>query len=260
MFDCGWGGNIRAASLEKGIINLMNDRQKIIEHLKKQLDARTDIHAFWIEGSVAQGYYDEYSDIDLWLSVDDDKIFTIYDDIEQILSQIAPIDFRYLIKNTGELGHIAYHLEGMSDFLTIDINTQGIGRDVKLVEGVDDAKVIFDKQKVVDFRVYPPRNNNLDDARKRLGDYYKLISLSVIKSIKRDKPLETIYYYHLILQYVTKFLRLKYGWHEKTDYDLKHIYRDIPENEVKNLERFYGIRASEVEGVLPELEKWIRSL
>lgn len=238
----------------------MDDKQKIIEHLKQNLEQRPDVYAFWLEGSVAQGFADEYSDIDLWLSVDDDKIFTIYDDIEPILAEIAPIDFRYQIKNTGELGHIAYHLKGMSEFLTIDINTQGISRDVKLVDGVDEATVIFDKKQVVDFRVYPPRDNNLDEARKRLGDYYALISRSVIKSFKRNKPLEALHYYHLILRYATKFLRLKHGWHEKADYDLKHIYRDLPEAETKNIERFYDIRAGEIEGILPELETWVKSL
>lgn len=238
----------------------MDDRTKIIEHLQQRLEERADVHALWLEGSIAQAQDDEYSDIDVWLSVDDDKIFTIYDDIESILAEIAPIDFRYQMKNVGELGHVAYHLEGMSEFLTIDINTQGISREVKLVEGVDDAQVIFDKKQVVDFRVYPPRDDNLDEARKRLKDYYTLISLSAIKSAKRGKSLEVLYYYHLILRYTTRYLRIKHGWHDKTDYDLKHVYRDIPEAEVKNIERFYDVRANEVESNLPELEKWIESL
>lgn len=238
----------------------MDDRTKIVEHLQKRLEGRADVHALWLEGSIAQTQDDEYSDIDVWLSIDDEKIFTIYDDIESILAEIAPIDFRYQMKNVGELGHIAYHLEGMSEFLTIDINTQGVSREVKLVEGVDDAQVIFDKKQIVDFRVYLPRDDNLDEMRKRLSDYYTLIRLSVIKSIKRNKPLEALYYYHLILQYVTKYLRIKHGWREKTDYDLKHIYHDIPEAEVKSLERFYDVRTSELENILPELEKWVESL
>lgn len=238
----------------------MDDRQKIIEHLNKRLSERADVYAFWIEGSVAQGYDDEYSDIDLWLSVDDDKIFSIYSDVEPLLAEIAPIDFRYQMKNIGELGHTTYHLSGMNDFLTIDINTQGISRDVKLVEGVDDAEVIFDKKQVVNFRVYPLHDDNLDEAHKRLADYYKLIRLSVIKSRRRRKSLEVLYYYHLILRYATKFLRLKYGQYEKADYDLKHVYRDIPEVEVRNIERFYDVPASKIEDVLPELESWIKGL
>lgn len=238
----------------------MDDRKKIIKHLQKSLSERTDVHAFWVEGSVPQGYADKYSDIDLWLSVDDDKVFTIYDDIEPILAQIAPIDFRYQVKNSGELGHVAYHLQGMNEFLTIDINTQGISREVKLVEGVDDAEIIFDKRQVIDFQVSSLRGYNLDEAREKLGRYYKLISLSVIKNIKRGKSLEALHYYHLILRYATKFLRLKHGKREKAEYDLKHIYRDLPETETNQLEKFYDVKMQDIETTLSELEKWIKSL
>ena len=113
----------------------MGDKQKIIETLKNHLINRDDVHAFWVEGSIPQGFADEYSDIDLWLSVDDSKIFTIFDEIEPILGEIAPIDFRYVVKKRGDLGQNIYHLSGLSEFLTIDINTQGISRNVYLTKG-----------------------------------------------------------------------------------------------------------------------------
>ena len=224
------------------------------------MQARDDVYAFWVEGSAPQGYADEFSDIDLWLSVDDDKIFMVYDDIEQILSEIAPIDFRYVVKNKGELGQNVYHLEGMSEFLTVDVNTQGVSRDVYLVKGIDDAEVIFDKQNIVKFKEREPANVDIEAKRKKLQGFYEQMRPSVLKNVRRGKSLEVLYYYHLILRYATKFLRLKHGWHEKTDFDLKHIYRDIPEAEVKNLERFYDVPTSEIESVLSELEAWIRSL
>lgn len=241
----------------------MDDRQKIIEHLQKRLSERTDIHAFWIEGSMPQGYADEYSDIDLWLSVDDDKVFTIYDDIEPMLAEIAPIDFRYVVKNKGELGQNVYHLQGMSEFLTIDINTQGINRDQSesyFVKGIDDAHIIFDKKNIVKFKEREPSNVDIEAKRNKLRGFYEQMRPSLLKNIRRSKSLEVLYYYHLILRYATKFLRLKYGWHEKADYDLKHIYRDLPEAETKQLEKFYSVSAQDIETALPDLEKWIRSL
>jgi len=70
----------------------MNDREKITELLIEHLQARDDVYAFWIEGSEPQGYADEFSGIDLGLSVDDDKIFTIYDarasEIERVLPEL----------------------------------------------------------------------------------------------------------------------------------------------------------------------------
>lgn len=241
----------------------MENRDKIVKYLQNKLEPRDDIYAFWIEGSAPQGHADEFSDIDLWLSVDDDKVFTIYGDIEQILAEIAPIDFRYVVKNKGELGQNVYHLQGMSEFLTIDVNTQGIGRDphdTVLVRGIDDAEIIFDKRNVIKFKEREPANIGIEAKRKKLQGFYAQMRPSLLKNVRRGKNLEALYYYHIILRYATKFLRLKYGWHEKTDFDLKHIYRDIPESEVKNLERFYDVSASEVEGVLPELEEWVRSL
>ncbi len=238
----------------------MQNRNKIVEHLRSNLEPRDDIYAFWIEGSGPQGHADEFSDIDLWVSTDDDKIFTIYNDIEQILSEIAPIDFRYIVKNKGELGQNVYHLQGMSEFLTIDINTQGISRDVYLVKGIDDAEVIFDKQNIIKFKERKPANIDLEAKRKKLQGFYEQMRPSLLKNVRRNKNLEVLHYYHFILRYATKFLRLKYGWHEKIDFDLKHIYRDIPENEVKNLERFYDVQANKIESILPELEGWIKGL
>lgn len=238
----------------------MENRDKIVEHLRSRLEPRDDIYAFWLEGSAPQGHADEFSDLDLWLSTDDDKIFAIYDDIEQVLAEISPIDFRYVVKNKGELGQNVYHLQGMNEFLTIDINTQGISRDVYFVKGVDDARIIFDKQNVVKFKEREPTNVSIEAKRKKLQGFYAQMRPSLLKNVRRGRNLEALYYYHLILRYATKFLRLKYGWHEKTDFDLKHIYRDIPESEIKNLERFYDVRVGEIESMLPELEGWVKRL
>lgn len=241
----------------------MDDRNKIVEYLRNQLEARDDIYAFWLEGSAPQGYADEFSDIDLWLSVEDNEVFTIYDDIEQVLSEIAPIDFRYVVKDKGNLGHNVYHLQGMSEFLTIDINTQGLNRyqsEGYLVKGIDDATIIFDKRGIVKFKEREPANIDIEVKRKKLQGLYEQMRPCLLKNVRRNNNLEALYYYHLILRYAIKFLRLKYGWHEKTDFDLKHIYRDIPTTYVKDLERFYDVRASDLESILPELEEWIKNL
>lgn len=239
---------------------VMKDGNKVVEHLRAKLEGRDDVYALWIEGSGPQGYADEFSDIDLWLSVDDDKIFTMYDDIEQMLSEIAPINFRYVVKNKGELGQTVYHLHGMSEFLTIDVNTQGLSRDVYLVKGIDEAEVIFDKQNIVKFKEREPATIDLEAKRMKLRGFYEQMRPSLLKNVRRGKKLEALYYYHLILRYTTKFLRLKYGWPEKTDFDLKHIYRDVPNAETKQLERFYNVPAGDIEDVLPELKSWIKSL
>ncbi len=235
-------------------------KEEIINCLKDKLESLEEVHAFWIEGSLAQGHADEFSDIDLWFSVDDDRVFSVFEDIEKVLSEVSKINFKYVVKDKGGLGQRNYHLENTSEFLSIDVNTQGASREIFLTRGIDDAEIIFDKKGIVKFKEREMPTFDMDLKRKKLQDFYKQMLPSLVKNIKRDKKLEALYYYHLILQYATKFLRLKYGWHEKIEYDLKHIYRDIPASEVERLESFYGVSLVDIESKLPAVEKWIMGL
>jgi len=238
----------------------MSDRQRIINIFREKLESKDYIYALWEEGSFPQGFGDEYSDLDFWISTDDDKVFAIFDEIEQILSELGEIDFKYINKPRGELGSNTYHVKGMSEYLQIDMNTQGISRGVYLVRGIDEANVIFDKRGVVKFQDREEYAGDIEVKRQKLHDFYELMRPRLAKSIKRDTPLETLYYWHLILQYATKFLRRKYGWHDKAEYDLKHIHRDLPKEIVDTMRGFYDTRISEIENKIPDLKEWIWSL
>lgn len=239
----------------------MTEKERIVETLRSRLESRDDVHAFWVEGSVAQGYSDEYSDIDLWLSVDDDKIFTIFPVVEEALEDIGKINFRYTVKKEGKLGQNLYHLAGTSEFHSIDVNTQGLSRTVPLVNGIDFADIVFDKADVVRFvgrEEYAP--DSLEKSREKLHKFYWYMEKCVRKNILRGRPLEALYYYQIILRYGTKFLHLKYDVREKREYDLKHIYRDIPKEETKKLESLYSIQVDSISDRLPELETWVNGL
>lgn len=164
------------------------------------------------------------------------------------------------MKHDGELGHTVYHLAGTDQFLTIDINTQARSRDIYLTKGIDNATTIFDKEDIIHFKERDPQTTDLEAKRLKLRGFYEQMLPSVLKNIRRGKNLETIYYYHLILKYATKFLWLKYGVEEKKDFDLKHIYRSTPKQDTDALEQFYDVRVSDIESILPQLRAWIHSL
>ena len=234
--------------------------------LRQATESMPYVHALWIEGSGPQGYADEYSDIDLWLSVDDEKVFNIYEELESALATISPIDFKYVVKHEGNLGHTVYHLEGMSEFLTVDINTQGVSREVVLTKGIDDATIIFDKDNIIKFKERESRDIDIDididieRKRQKVRAFYEQMLPSVKKNVLRKKPLEALYYYHLILKYTTKFLWLKYDVPEKKGFDLKHIYRTLPEQDTQMLEEFYNVAIQGIAATLPKLREWIYSL
>lgn len=170
----------------------MTEKDKIIETLRSCLENRDDVHALWVEGSVAQGYSDEYSDIDLWLSVDDDKVFTIFPVIEEALRKIGEIDFRYTVKKEGQLGQNLYHIAGMNEFHSVDVNTRGVSNPAYIVSGVNDADVVFEKVDVVRFIGQEPyTTEDLEKSRKKLHKFYWYMEKCVRKNILRGRPLDS---------------------------------------------------------------------
>jgi len=236
----------------------MDDRIKIIETLKTRLQQLESVHAMWLEGSLAEKDNDEYSDLDIWLSVDDDKLHSIFEDVERALETIAPIDFKYELKSTGELGHNVYHLEGMSEFLSLDINTQKLSRDVILTEGIDIHETVFDKSGIIRTKQRKLVEFNREVELAELLKFIDYTVLSVNKNAVRGKKMESREYYRNILVHVLEYLRKKAGVPEKADFGFKHVYKDIPENEARKLEEFYFSIADG--DVIKSLKSWLESI
>ncbi len=236
----------------------MNDKNKIIETLKTQLQHLDYVHAMWLEGSLAEKDNDEYSDLDIWLSVDDDMLRSVFDDVEKALETITQIDFKFELKPSGELGHNVYHLAGMSEFLTLDINTQKFSRDVVLREEIDLYEIIFDKTGII--RTMPRESINFkkDEELAELIKFIDYTALSVKKNALRGKKMESREYYRSILVHVLEYLRKKSGISEKADFGFKHCYKDIPKDEVTKLETFYY--ADVDDSTLESLKSWLKSI
>lgn len=236
----------------------MDDRTKIIEIMSRRLINIDSVHAMWLEGSLAEKDNDEYSDLDIWLSVDNKRLRSIFDDIEKALETIAQIDFKFELKPSGELGHNVYHLAGMSEFLTLDINTQKFSRDVVLREEIDLYEIIFDKTGII--RTMPRESINFkkDEELAELIKFIDYTALSVKKNALREKKMESREYYRSILVRVLEYLRKKAGIAEKADFDFKHCYKDIPKDVVAKLEEFYFTDVDD--DTIESLKSWLKSL
>ncbi len=239
----------------------MSDQEKIIQNIKGVLEPNKLVYAFWVEGSTAQGHGDEYSDLDIRLEVEADKIEGVYNQIEKSLAKLGMIDLKYEFKTGNQQRKIVYHIEKMSEFLTIDINIQPYPWNTELTKGVDEAKIIFDKNGIVKFvERSDPKPKNIELAKEQSLSFYLAMRPNVLKNIHRNKPLEAQKYYRNIIEYVIKYLRIKYEMPEKIDFDFKHIYRDFPKDIVKKIDYFTFIMPSELESKLDDLGDWIKVL
>ena len=75
----------------------MTDKNMIIEKLSEALEPLPYVYAFWLEGADAAGTADEYSDIDFWVDFEDDYEEQAYEAVENALSGLSEIDYKYII-------------------------------------------------------------------------------------------------------------------------------------------------------------------
>jgi hypothetical protein len=67
----------------------------IIRALTDALKPLDYIHAFWEGGAIAFNRVDEWSDIDVYLVVDDDNVDQAFLDVERALRSLSPIKQKY---------------------------------------------------------------------------------------------------------------------------------------------------------------------
>ncbi len=234
-----------ARGFRKKSLLRMIDRNLIVETLRAALQPLPYVHALWLEGADAGGMLDAYSDIDLWVDVDDDSEAAATDAVEAALQSLSPIDARHIIPHGHpKIRQRVYHLASSSPYLMIDFCWQLHSRDRKdsaLVEGdaIESAKVIFDKSGVVHYLPDDPERY-LARNRERLKacEYRYSQHCRVIKYVRRGQYPEAYAYYHrYVVEPLIDLLRLIHT-PAHADYYLVHISQHIPQAECARLEEY----------------------
>jgi len=225
---------------------LQNDwYSSILEEIAQLLFDDSRVYALWVEGSIAQGRSDEYSDLDLWASIDNDSETKMFAKVEKILRSHGKLDINYVMPiSHSEIFHTVYHIEGKNEFQTIDLNLQHKSRVITLDEDVDDYLIIFDKAEIVKSLKSTTTEIDWTVTIERVRQYYSLMHPNVIKNIKRGRPLEAKIYYDYLFQYLVKTIR-KLHTPNKVDYGLKHSYREIPKKDLDFLQDIAFVKNQE---------------
>lgn len=225
------------------------DRNMIINAIKDRLILIDEVYAYWLEGADSLNAVDEYSDIDIWLDVEDgyeDRIFKI---TEEELLKLGNLDFKFEVNHRHpKIFQNYYHIEGTSEYLIIDFCIQSHSRDrneVNFTEGdiLEYPKVIFDKSNII--KIYPQNEEKVDldlikERIKEIKSRYMQHS-RVLKYVKRNNyPEAFIYYLKYVADPLVELLRIKYT---PKYYDLHciHISNHIPKEDIKMIEYYYKI-------------------
>lgn len=247
----------------------MIDRDYIIDYIKKYVIDKDYVYAMWLEGADGLREVDEYSDLNFWFDVEDDKRDNFIDDLVNHLSLISKIDSR-VNSVTPDIYQSNIHLENTSEYLTIDLAAQNDSRDRKdtcFISGsiTEVPKIIFDRKNIITFKDQDDINIDelyevFKEKKNRILQYSR-----VTKYIKREQYLECFMEYEKqILRPITMICRILYTPYIY-DYELCHITRHIPEDEVKDLEKLYKISSfgdieKNIDFVLDKLQEYEEKL
>lgn len=216
---------------------------KIVDELKKLMEQDEAVHAMWIAGSVAEGYDDELSDIDLWLDMDDGQDETVYMSIEKFLHSKGELDVNFREDMRPPFTHKVYHLAHMNSYHFIEVTLHSHSHNYEFVEGVRKVKVLFDKDEVVKFKPLDAATHAqmLQDRKQFLIEKMELGEVSVKKEIKRGHFMDALHNYQFwLVEPVIELARIKYA-PLKISYGLKHGSRDLPKDIVSAIESLYTI-------------------
>lgn len=126
---------------------------EIIELLSVSLKESPRIHAMWLEGSYATGKFNEQSDIDVWLDVNDGAFDEYIATFRQALASVIEIAYesgkKGVYPQNPKLQKHTFYRKGYAPENCIELDLQEHSRNFDFSNTKHAVKVIFDKSNVI---------------------------------------------------------------------------------------------------------------
>jgi hypothetical protein len=238
-------------------------RDEVVECVVKALRPLDYVYALWEGGAVAFGRVDQWSDVDICVDAEDDRVHDCFPVVERALEALSPIKLKYEIKQTISPGYVQafYRLEGTTEYLLIDFAVFRHSCPDKLLEPEihNEAKFHFNKDGAVKVP-HLDRGRLQEDIRAALANLtkrFETFGCFVPKEIHRKNYIEAVTLYHrLVLDSLVDVLRIKHK-PERHGFKTRYIHYDLPPDVLARLERLFFVRDEEDLVVkLTEAKQW----
>lgn len=237
----------------------------IVQALVKALKPLDYVHAFYEGGAAAFNRIDEWSDIDLYVVVDDEKVDATFLAAEKALEFLSPIESKLRTPQLPWPGvfQTFYKLETASEFLLIDLAVLKLSAPEKFLEPHIHGKVVFyfDKN-----RTLKPTPFNEKAFLKKLCLRLEMLRLKftmfnslVQKEINRGNYLEAIEWYHIFtLTALVEALRMKHS-PVHHDFRMRYVHYELPPETIRKLENLYFVsNTKDLQGKYDKATKWFQ--
>ena len=240
-------------------------REAIVHALATALEPLPFVDAMWEAGAAAFRRVDEWSDIDLYAVVADDRIPETFRAVEDALAHLSPIRRKYEPAWPPESGtaQAFYRIAGTSEHLLVDLAVFKRSAPNKFLEPELHGEAVFSFNK--GDAVQPPALDldafvaKLVDRRDRLAARVELFGPFVTKEIHRGNWLEALAEYQVeVLDSLVQVLRMKYH-PAHYGFRMRYVHYELPPEVVVRLERLSYVRDPEdLEMKYPEAVAWFR--
>jgi hypothetical protein len=214
----------------------MLDRQSIIAALEGAYSTASWARAAWLGGSDATGRLDRFSDIDLVVAVDDERVEEAFAVATAALEALSPIELKWRVPSPTWHGHeqVFYRLRDadphhMIDLVVMKRSTPPSGRFLdRERHGV--PIVLFDRENFC--AAVPLDRPSLEEKRRarleRLRATFPLFQPLVTRAVERGQPCDAAYWYmQLTLLPTVEALRMLYC-PDRFDFGMRYLYDDLP--------------------------------
>lgn len=242
-------------------------RDLIIKTLTDKLKSLSYVYAFWEGGAIAFNRIDQWSDIDLYAAVDDDKINETFRAMEKALKMLSPIKLKLEVPQLPWPGisQAFYKLENASEYLLIDFAVIKLSAPDKLLEPEIHGKVVFYFNKKN--RIKIPKldkeafNKKLFERLERLKLRFEFFNNFVQKEINRGSYLEALdLYQNLTLGTLVEALRIKHNpFHY--NFKMRYVHYELPLETIKKLVQLYFVKdEKDLQEKYCEASKWLNDV
>ncbi len=220
----------------------MKTREIICKELNDFLFKQSEVLAVWEGGSVATGFADKYSDLDLVIVVNDEYVEETFRSLDEFIDKTYQIIRKFRVPEPTWHGfsQTFYQAKDVPDLFYFDISVMKKSLEDKFLENSRHgyAKIWFEKEKFV------KEVQSIDsEVEQRVKKFFNIATatdfitiLEIKKGIKRALFSEVFpLYFTFIVRHLGILLNIIHRPH-KVDFNLRYIYRDYPKADYKLLE------------------------
>lgn len=223
------------------------DRHTILATLQRALEPHAYVVALWEAGSAAWRREDRWSDLDVQVLVDDDRVSDAIRVVDEALAALSPIEIRFEAPKPTWHGHdqVFYRLRDAGEFRLVDLAVMRRSSPHPLSERErhGERRILFDK-------TGEARPSSLDrtglDARmaERLAQLrlaFPLFQSLVTKELLRGNPLGALAFYQShTLQPLHALLRIRHC-PDRFDFGPRYAAADLPAERLRRLQSLWFV-------------------